>query len=161
MKNPELSIILPCRNEEQALPRCLKQIKKVILQSNIDAEIIVSDSSIDRSPEIAKKHGVRLVKHDKKGYGIAYLEGIRAAKGKFILMADADCTYDFNDIPKFLHFLKQGNDLVIGNRFGKKLGSGISRNSCLSFFFCRSGFDLSISSCNMGYLYSVNFVLYN
>jgi len=114
---PELSIILPCRNEEQALPYCLNQIKQVIKQHNLNAEIIVSDSSIDKSPEIARKEKVILVKHDKEGYGIAYLEAFKHARGKYIFMADCDGTYDFNEIPNFLNSLKQGYDFVIGNRF--------------------------------------------
>ena len=121
METPELSIILPCRNEEQALPTCLKQIKKVISQHKINAEIIVSDSSTDKSPEIARQYNVKLIKHNKKGYGIAYLEAFKQAKGKYIFMADADCTYDFNEIPNFLKYLKQDYDFVIGNRFAYNL----------------------------------------
>lgn len=117
----ELSIILPCRNEELALPGCLKQIKETIKKNRIDAEIIVSDSSTDKSPEIAKKARVKLVKHDKEGYGLAYLEAFKEAKGKYIFMADCDGTYDFNEIPNFLKHLKQGYDLVIGDRFKGKM----------------------------------------
>ncbi len=113
----ELSVILPCRNEEQGLDFCIKEIKKVIKENNIDAEIIVSDSSIDKSPEIAKKNNVVLVKHDQVGYGRAYIEGFKRAKGKYIFMADADGSYEFKDIPIFLHYLKNGYDLVIGDRF--------------------------------------------
>ena len=119
--HPELSIILPCRNEEKALPYCLNQIKQVIKKHKINAEIIVSDSSTDSSPEIAKQHKVKLVKHNKEGYGNAYLEAFKHTKGKYIFMADADCTYDFNEIPVFLKFLKQDYDFVIGNRFANKI----------------------------------------
>jgi glycosyltransferase involved in cell wall biosynthesis len=118
---PELSIILPCRNEEKALPFCLSTIKEVIKKNNLNAEVIVSDSSIDSSPEIAKKNGVILVKHNKEGYGRAYIEAFKVAKGKYIIMADADGTYDFKEIPKFLNELKKGADLVIGNRFAGKM----------------------------------------
>ncbi len=118
---PQISIILPCRNEEQALSYCLRQIKEVINKQKLSAEIIVSDSSTDRSPEIAKKEGVILIKHDKEGYGRAYLEAFKYAKGKYIFMADADGTYDFNEIPNFLNYLKEGYDLVIGNRFAGKI----------------------------------------
>jgi glycosyltransferase involved in cell wall biosynthesis len=122
-KEPEISIILPCRNEEKALSSCLKLIKEVIREHKLDAEIIVSDSSSDKSPEIARREGVRLVKHDKEGYGIAYLEGFNAAKGKYLFMADADGSYDFNEIPKFLKYLREGYDFVIGDRFGGKMDS--------------------------------------
>ncbi len=117
MKEPEISIILPCRNEEQAIDFCLNQIKKTIKQHKLKAEIIVSDSSTDNSPKIAKKHKVKLIKHDKEGYGNAYLEAFPHAKGKYIFMADCDGTYDFNEIPNFLNHLKQGYDLILGNRF--------------------------------------------
>lgn len=122
---PEISIILPCRNEEKALPHCLMQIKQVIKQHNLNAEIIVSDSSVDKSPEIAKQFNVKLVKHNKEGYGIAYLEGFKYAKGKYVFMADCDGSYDFNEIPNFLNTLKQGYDFVIGNRFAYKIESRV------------------------------------
>jgi len=117
----ELSIILPCRNEEKALSGCLKQIKQVIKKNKINAEIIVSDSSIDKSPKIAKKYKTFLIKHDKEGYGNAYLEAFKQARGKYIFMADADGTYDFKEIPNFLKFLREGYDLVLGNRFAGKM----------------------------------------
>jgi glycosyltransferase involved in cell wall biosynthesis len=116
-KNPEISIILPCRNEELALSDCLKQIQEIIKKNKLKAEIIVYDSSTDSCPRIAKKFKAKLVKHDREGYGIAYLEGFKQAKGKYIFMADCDGTYDFNEIPNFLKQLDQGYDLVIGNRF--------------------------------------------
>lgn len=117
-ETPKLSIILPCRNEEQALPICLSKIKEVIKKNRLNAEIIVSDSSTDKSPEIAKKEGVKLIKHNKEGYGTAYLEAFGQAKGKYFLMADCDGSYDFDDIPRFIKELKE-NDLVIGYRKDK------------------------------------------
>jgi glycosyltransferase involved in cell wall biosynthesis len=118
---PEISIILPCRNEEVGLAFCLEKIKQVIKTNNLSAEIIVSDSSTDKSPEIAQKNEVILIKHDKEGYGIAYLETFKIAKGKYLFMADADGTYDFAEIPNFIKQLKKGNDLVLGNRFSGKI----------------------------------------
>lgn len=120
----ELSIILPCRNEEQALGFCLQEIKKIISENNIDAEIIVSDSSVDSSPQIARDHGVFLVKHDMVGYGRAYLEGFKKANGKYLFLADADATYDFSEIPTFLKHLRDGYDFVIGDRFKGKMDKG-------------------------------------
>lgn len=114
--NPELSIILPCQNEEKALGLCLKEIKEVVAKNNINAEIIVSDSSTDKSPEIAKAYGVMLHKHDKDGYGMAIMEGVSVSSGKFLLIADADGSYDFKDIPEFLRRLHNGADFVIGWR---------------------------------------------
>lgn len=124
MKKPEISIILPCRNEEQALDFCLKQIKQVIKTKKINAEIIVSDSSTDNSPKIAKKHKVKIIKHNKEGYGNAYIEAFPHAKANYIFMADCDGTYDFNEIPKFIEELKQGADFIIGNRFSGNIEPG-------------------------------------
>ena len=124
LRNPDLSIILPCRNEEEALPECLKSIKQVVAMAGIDAEIIVSDSSVDRSPEIAREFGAVLVKHDQFGYGRACLEGFKKASGQYLFLADADATYDFKEIPVFLNNLKQGYDFVIGNRFAGKIDAG-------------------------------------
>jgi len=118
---PEISIILPCRNEEAALGYCLKQIKEVINKHQLSAEVIVSDSSSDDSSNIARRYGVRLIRHNKEGYGNAYLEGLSCAKGKYIFTADADGTYDFNEIPGFISHLKSGYDLVLGNRMGGKI----------------------------------------
>lgn len=114
---PDISIILPCRNEEDALLFCIRQAKDTIKKNKLSAEIIVSDSSNDQSPKIAKKEKVVLIKHDKEGYGSAYLEAFKAAKGKYIFMADADATYSFNEIPNFISQLENGFDMAIGNRF--------------------------------------------
>lgn len=123
-KNPELSIILPCRNEEKALEGCILKIREVLKQHDIEGEIIVSDSSMDRSPAIARNQGVILIKHDKEGYGIAYLEGFKAAMGKYTFCADPDGSYDFTEIPRFLDCLRSGYDIVIGNRFKGRMAHG-------------------------------------
>lgn len=123
-KKIEISIILPCRDEQETLGFCLNQIKKVVKNNSLKAEIIVSDSSSDRSPKIAKENKVILVKHDKEGYGIACLEAFKIAKGKYLFMADADGTYNFNEIPAFLKCLEEGDDLVLGNRFAGKIEKG-------------------------------------
>jgi len=117
----KLSVILPCRNEEESLGDCLAKINRIVVSNNIAAEIIVSDSSSDKSPQIAAEMGAKLVKHDKVGYGIAYQEGFNAACGDYLFLADADCSYDFCEIPAFLKELENGHDFVIGNRFGKKM----------------------------------------
>lgn len=121
---PLISIILPCRNEESAIAACLTQIQNCLLNSQLSYEIIVSDSSSDRSPDIARDFPVVLVKHDKEGYGTAYLEGFKAVRGRFLFLADADGTYNFAEIPRFIEHLKNGNDLVIGNRFGGTIYPG-------------------------------------
>ncbi|MDX9893647.1 MAG: glycosyltransferase family 2 protein [Patescibacteria group bacterium] len=112
-----ISIVLPCRNEEQAVAHCLQEVERVIKTSNLNAEVIVSDSSQDKSPMIAREFGVNLVSHQKEGYGAAYFEGFKAAKGEYIFLADCDGTYDFAELPKFISYLDQGYDFVIGDRF--------------------------------------------
>jgi glycosyltransferase involved in cell wall biosynthesis len=109
----KVSVILPSRNEENTIGICIEKIKKVLKK---DFEIIVSDSSKDRSAETAKNKGVKVVKHNLDGYGNAVLEGIKHAKGEYVIIGDADDTYDFAEIPKLLKFLDEGYDLVIGTR---------------------------------------------
>lgn len=112
------SVILPCRNEQEALGICIKKIRKAMSLMNIEEseyEIIVSDSSTDNSPQIAKKLNTRLVKHNKKGYGIAYLEGFKYAKGEILILGDCDDTYDFLEIPELLKYIDE-YDLVLGKR---------------------------------------------
>lgn len=114
----ELSIVIPCLNEEAAIGICIDKIQSVLSRSNINGEIIVVDNgSTDRSVEIIQQKGVRLIFQPIRGYGAAYIKGLSVVKGKFIIIADGDNTYDFNDIPRFLAFLKDGYEFVIGNRF--------------------------------------------
>lgn len=126
----ELSIILPCHNEEQAVQACLDKVKKTIQEQNLNAEIIVVDNgSTDSSRDLLEKNvsifkaenlALKVVDELHIGYGSAYLKGFRTASGTYIFMADCDDTYDFKEIPHFLNKLKTGDDLVVGNRFAKK-----------------------------------------
>ena len=120
----DISIILPCQNEELALEKCLVDCKKYLNKTKYSYEIIVSDSSTDSSPKIAKKHRAVLVKHDKDGYGTAYMEGVHVSKGRYLIFLDADYTYDFSYIPLFVKELENGADFVIGNRFSGKMEVG-------------------------------------
>ena len=112
----EVSVVLPCRNERETIGICIKKIKEIFKNNCINGEIIVSDSSNDGSDKIAKILGAMVIKHDKKGYGNAYLEVFKYINGKYIIIGDADNTYDFLEIPKFLDSLNQGYDFVIGSR---------------------------------------------
>ena len=119
----EVSVVLPCRDEEDALAICIQQIQAVFTEHSIVGEIIVSDSSTDRSPDIARELGTVLVKHDLNGYGRAYAEGFKAVRGRYIFCADPDASYDFREIPRFIAALKKAPDsLIIGNRFGFEMG---------------------------------------
>jgi len=109
---------MPCLNEEAGVGICIKKIKDVFAREGIAGEIIVADNgSLDRSVEIALAEGAVVVKEPKKGYGAAYIRGLREAKGKHIVIGDSDNSYDFFDIPAFLKKLDEGYDFVIGSRF--------------------------------------------
>ncbi len=117
-KDIEVSVVLPCLNEEDAIGICIKKIKEVFIKKGIIGEIIVADNgSVDRSVEVANSCGAIVVSEPIKGYGAAYLRGLREVEGKYIIIADSDNTYDFYDIPALLNKLKQGYDFVIGSRF--------------------------------------------
>ncbi|HNZ55486.1 MAG TPA: glycosyltransferase family 2 protein [Candidatus Paceibacterota bacterium] len=123
-KKISVSVILPCHNEEKAIARCILEAKKVLRETNLYGEVIVSDSSSDNSRAIAQKYADRVVHHGLKGYGRAYLEGVKFATGQYLFLADADGTYDFKEIPRFISLLAEGYDLVIGNRLNKKIHNG-------------------------------------
>jgi glycosyltransferase involved in cell wall biosynthesis len=120
----EVSVILPCRDEEKTVGRCIQAIKTEFKKYNIDGEIIVSDSSSDDSLKIAKKAKVATVFHNKVGYGIACLEGIKKAKGKVIVFGDADYTYDFSQLHLLIKKIDDGYDLVIGSRLKGRIKKG-------------------------------------
>jgi len=117
-QSPEVSVVLPCLNEEVTLAVCIEQISKTLQEHRIDGEIVVSDNgSTDRSTEIAENLGARVVRVEARGYGNALMGGIKAAHGRYIVMGDADNSYDFTQIPQFLEKLREGYELVMGNRF--------------------------------------------
>ncbi len=124
-EKPTLSVILPCLNEEAGLEFCLSKIKSVLSRMNVPAEVIVIDNgSTDRSAEIASKNGAHVVLEPVQGYGAACEKGFETARGEYCFLADADGTYDFEEIPKFLAAFSQGWDLIIGNRFKGKIDPG-------------------------------------
>ena len=114
----ELSIVMPCLNEAESLEMCLKKAKGYLQDNNISGEIIVADNgSTDGSQDIATQIGACLVTIKTKGYGSALIGGINAARGKYIIMGDSDGSYDFANLNPFLEKLREGYDLVMGNRF--------------------------------------------
>lgn len=121
----EVSVVMPCLNEEQAVGRCIQTVMDVFARENIRGEVVVADNgSTDRSVDIARGAGARVVFEPQKGYGAAYLCGIRHAAGRYIVIGDSDNTYDFNDIPRFLEPLRQGYDFVMGSRFKGTIHKG-------------------------------------
>ena len=101
---PELSVVMPCLNEAETLADCIDLIQQTVHAHHIDAEIIVADNgSTDGSIEIAMLGGARVIHVADKGYGAALRGGIAAARGRYVVMGDADMSYDFGDIPKLPH----------------------------------------------------------
>jgi glycosyltransferase involved in cell wall biosynthesis len=112
-----ISVVIPCLNEADSIQECVTTALEVLESNHIYGEVIVADNdSDDGSPLLAAAAGATVVHEPARGYGSAYLAGFAVARGRYILMADADLTYDFNEIPRFLSELEQGADMVIGNR---------------------------------------------
>ena len=121
----EVSVIIPCLNEEESIATCIEKVKEVYQKQQIAGEIIVVDNgSSDRSVEIARQSGARVIFEEEKGYGRALRRGIGAAQGQYIIMGDGDDTYDFREIYRFIELLRQGYDLVMGSRFAGKILPG-------------------------------------
>jgi glycosyltransferase involved in cell wall biosynthesis len=115
---PEVSVVMPCLNEARTLARCITKARLGLRYADVEGEIIVADNgSDDGSPEIAADYGARVVHVAQRGYGSALQAGIAAARGQFIVMGDADDSYDFTRIEPFLRRLLGDDDLVLGNRF--------------------------------------------
>jgi hypothetical protein len=115
--SPLVSVVIPCLNEAENIEACVFAAAEAMRVAGIDGEIVVADNgSVDGSAELAAAAGARVVYQPRRGYGSAYLKGFEEARGRYIVMADADLTYDFNEIPRFLATLEDGADMVIGNR---------------------------------------------
>lgn len=118
MRAPEASIVMPCLNESETLATCIQEALSALTDSGIASEVLTADNgSTDGSQAIAISCEARVVEIAERGYGAALMGGIAAASGEYIIMGDADGSYDFGDIPKFIAKLEEGYDLVMGNRF--------------------------------------------
>lgn len=126
MENFEFTFILPCLNEEKTLKFCIDEIKNYINKNNLNAEILVSDNdSTDSSRKIAEENGVRVIIVKERGYGSALINGTKNAYGKYCIMGDSDGSYDFSHLDNFIEKLRDGYDLIVGNRFK----GGIEKNA--------------------------------
>ena len=115
---PELSVVMPCLNEAETLEACIGKAQRALFEAKIAGEVIIADNgSTDGSIEIAQRMGARVVNVRAKGYGNALMGGIAAARGKYVMMGDADDSYDFGHAPRFVQQLRKGADVVMGNRF--------------------------------------------
>jgi len=118
MQPVEVSVVIPCLNEANSLAFCVDKALKAFSASGLTGEVIVADNgSTDGSTEIAEERGARVVRVPERGYGAALRAGIAAARGSFIVMGDADDSYDFTDVPRFVEKLREGYEMVVGNRF--------------------------------------------
>ncbi len=112
-----VSVVIPCLNEAENIEQCVASALAVMQEHGIPGEVVVADNaSEDGSGELATRAGARVVLETRRGYGSAYLAGFAAARGKYIVMGDADLTYDFGEIPKFVKHLDEGAELVMGDR---------------------------------------------
>ena len=157
MEEKELTILLPVLNEEKTIKICIDKANKFIKENKINAEVLVADNnSMDNSCNIAKELGARVIHIDKIGYGNAIREGIKNAKGKYVIMGDADDSYNFLELHKFIEKLREGNELVIGNRYKSNMEKGSMKvlhkyigTPILSYIISKK-FDVNIGDCNCG-----------
>jgi glycosyltransferase involved in cell wall biosynthesis len=115
--NPEVTVLIPTKNEEITIEQFIDWVYTGFKNSGVQGEIILADSSTDNTVELAEKRGVKIVKVQEGGLGNAYREALQHIKGKFVIVGDADCTYDFRDIEPFLVALRSGREFVMGSRF--------------------------------------------
>jgi glycosyltransferase involved in cell wall biosynthesis len=124
-ESPVLSVVMPTLNEEDGIRTCIDWIKAAIEELQVPTEILISDSSTDRTPEIAREMGAVVVEPDGKGYGYAYRYAFERTRGEYIVMGDADTTYDFTQIPRLLDHLEEtGADIVMGSRLDGEIKDG-------------------------------------
>jgi glycosyltransferase involved in cell wall biosynthesis len=121
----EISVVIPCLDEEEAVGNVVDHALEGISRSGRTGEVVVADNgSTDRSAELAAEHGARVVSEPRRGYGSAYIAGIAAARGQYVVMGDADETYPLTELGPFVDRLEQGDDLVMGSRFRGTIHGG-------------------------------------
>jgi glycosyltransferase involved in cell wall biosynthesis len=121
----DVSVVIPCLNEANSLGICVEKAQKAMQEAGLRGEVVVADNgSTDGSIEIAQKAGARVIPVPQRGYGSALKAGIRAARGAFIVMGDADDSYDFNEVPRFVEEWRKGSEVVMGNRFEGEIKPG-------------------------------------
>src|SRR5258707_7863233 len=118
----DVSVVIPCLNEANSLAFCVEKALTAIRGARLHGEVIVGDNgSTDGSVEIAEHNGATVIRVPERGYGAALKAGIAAARGEYVIMGDADDSYDFSEVPNFVNELRRGNDLVMGNRLSRGL----------------------------------------
>ena len=117
VEDPELSIVIPALNEKVTIAMFVDWCMEGLRKANIRGEVLIIDSSSDETPEIALSRGARVLKSPRRGLGRAYIDALPYIRGKYILMGDADCTYDFRDLEAFVESFRRGYEYVMGSRF--------------------------------------------
>ncbi len=121
----ELTILMPCLNEARTLPACIGKARDFLARAGIAGEVLVADNgSTDGSQDLARTQGARVLDVPEKGYGSALIAGIRAARGRYVIMGDSDDSYDFSRLDLFVERLREGQQLVMGNRFAGGIQDG-------------------------------------
>ena len=126
--DPELSIVVPALNEALTITEFVQWCHEGMAKAGVRGEIIIIDSSTDETPELAVAGGARVLRTPKRGLGRAYIDAIPMIRGKWVLMGDADCTYDFRELDVFVEGFRQGNDFVMGSRWKGSTGCSIIRS---------------------------------
>ena len=122
---PDVSVIMPCLNEAATVGQCVAKARAAMEAAGLSGEIVVADNgSDDGSPALAEAAGARVVTATRRGYGAAYLAGLEAARGRYLVLGDADDTYDFGTVPAFVAALAAGSDVVLGSRFRGRILPG-------------------------------------
>src|SRR5579864_762942 len=121
---PEISIVIPALNEESTVGDFVDWCMEGIAATGVSGEVLIIDSGSDRTSEVALEHGARVLKTPRRGLGRAYIDALPFIRGKYVLMGDADCTYDFRELTPFLQKFRQGNEFVMGSRWKGSIEPG-------------------------------------
>jgi len=155
--NMELTILMPCLNEEKTIAICIKKAQRFIKENNIDGEILIADNeSTDNSVKIAQSLGARVINVSVKGYGSALRIGTQEAKGIYVIMGDSDDSYNFLELMPFIEKLREGYDLVMGNRYLGKMQKGAMKflhkyvGTPVISFIGRKKYGLKVGDFNCG-----------
>ncbi len=124
IENPELSVVVPALNEEITIGQFVDWCKQGIAAAGVAGEILIIDSSTDRTPDIALSGGARVLRTPKRGLGRAYIDAIPHIRGRYVLMGDADCTYDFRELSGFVEKFRSGQEFIMGSRFEGSIADG-------------------------------------